>query len=106
MKFDIRNMLIIGVFPGLVLLAVSSERLLCASEFRPLAAPGESPIPPIFGTSRFSQRPSRRSISRRRAYSGCIWLFLVGAASYRWIEAPAKRAIRNWAMGGVRAPAG
>jgi hypothetical protein len=73
MKFDIRNMLIIGVFPGLVLLAVSSERLLCASEFRPLAAPGESPIPPIFGTSRFSQRPSRRSISRRRAYSGCIW---------------------------------
>jgi hypothetical protein len=40
MKFDLRNMLIIGigVFPGLVLLAVSSERLLRASEFRPLAA--------------------------------------------------------------------
>ena len=43
MKFDLRNMLIIGigVFPGLVLLAVSSERLLRASEFRPLAALGE-----------------------------------------------------------------
>jgi hypothetical protein len=27
MKFDLRNMLIIGVFPGLALLAVASERL-------------------------------------------------------------------------------
>jgi hypothetical protein len=33
-------------------------------------------------------------------------VFLVGAASYRRIEAPAKRAIRGWAAGGVQAPAG
>ena len=45
------------------------------------------------------------------ATTGVFWMylaavFLVGAASYRWIEAPAKRAIRGWAAGGVRAPAG
>ncbi len=45
------------------------------------------------------------------ATTGVFWMyqaavFLVGAASYRWIEAPAKRAIRSWAAGGVRAPAG
>ena len=45
------------------------------------------------------------------ATTGVFWMylaavFLVGAASYRWIEAPAKRAIRGWAAGGVQAPAG
>ena len=92
MKFDIRNMLIIGVFPGLVLLAVSSERLLCASEFRPLAAPGEVSYStylwhfPVFAATVAPLDFAAPGVFRMYLAA----MFLVGAASYRWIEAPAK----------------
>jgi len=113
-NFDLRPALLVGIFPGLVLLAVSSERLARASEFRPLAALGEVsysidlwhfPVQLCFAIFAASIAPLDF------APPAVFWLYLaavilVGAASFRHIGAPAKRAIGRWAADGARVHAG
>ncbi len=112
-KFDIRNMLIIGVFPGLILISLASGLLLRVSEFRPLVALGEVSysiylwhFPVQIAFALFAAEVAGLDF----ATPGVFWMyiaatFLAGAGSHRWIEVPAKRAIRDWARGGAPAPA-